>query len=256
MSNKGNYRQDAIMKLLIQEKTVAVEELAKLFSVTPTTIRRDLLELEANHQIIRSRGYAFLNEDYNTDDNRYRINMFHSEKQRIAKRAMQMVSSNSSLLLDSGTTILELAKELNVHNEFRNICIITNGLDVALSLSGFSTVSMPPGVVDHYSKTIYGVKTTEFFSGIHADIAFIGSCGILHTNGPTISTPFLLDIKQKMIQVSNKVILLIDSSKFLSSGFYPFCDFNQIDAIITVETGENKESIENLRNDGIEVILA
>ena len=47
MSNKGNYRQDAIMKLLLQKKAVAVDELSKLFSVTPTTIRRDLLELEA-----------------------------------------------------------------------------------------------------------------------------------------------------------------------------------------------------------------
>ena len=62
MSNKGNYRQDAIMKLLLQKKAVAVDELSKLFSVTPTTIRRDLLELEANHQIRRSRGYAFLSE--------------------------------------------------------------------------------------------------------------------------------------------------------------------------------------------------
>ena len=256
MSNKGNYRQDAIMKLLLQKKSAAVDELSKMFSVTPTTIRRDLLELEANHQIVRPRGYAFLSEDHDTDDNTYRIGMFQSEKQRIAKRALQMIHNNSSILLDSGTTLLELAKELNSHKELTNSCIITNGLDIALSLSNFSTVSMPPGVVHHYSKTIYGVKTAEFFSGIHADIAFIGSCGILHTVGPTISTPFLLDIKQKMIQVSNKVVLLIDSSKFLSSGFYPFCGFNEIDTLITVETEENKESIDRLRDEGIEVILA
>ena len=129
MSNKGNYRQDAIMKLLLQKKAVAVDELSKLFSVTPTTIRRDLLELEANHQIRRSRGYAFLNEDYNNDDNRYRIGMFQSEKQRIAKRALQMIDNHYSILLDSGTTILELAKELNVHKELNNSCIITNGPD-------------------------------------------------------------------------------------------------------------------------------
>ena len=256
MSNKGNYRQDAIMKLLLQKKSAAVDELSKMFSVTPTTIRRDLLELEANHQIVRSRGYAFLSEDHDTDDNTYRIGMFQSEKQRIAKRALQMIHNNSSILLDSGTTLLELAKELNSHKELTNSCIITNGLDIALSLSNFSTVSMPPGVVHHYSKTIFGVKTAEFFSVIHADIAFIGSCGILHTVGPTISTPFLLDIKQKMIQVSNKVVLLIDSSKFLSSGFYPFCGFNEIDTLITVETEENKESIDRLRDEGIEVILA
>lgn len=256
MSSKGNYRQDAIMKLLLQKKTVVVDELSKLFSVTPTTIRRDLLELEANHQIVRARGYAFLSEEYNTDDNRYRIGMFQSEKQRIAKRAAQMISDNSSVLLDSGTTLLELAKELNSHKELTNLCIITNGLDVALSLPNFSTVSMPPGVVHHFSKTIYGVNTTEFFAGIHADIAFIGSCGILHTSGPTISTPFLLDIKQKMVQISNRVVLLIDSSKFLSSGFYPFCDFTEIDTIVTIETEENKEGIDKLREKGIEVILA
>ena len=256
MALKNNPRQDAIMKLLIQKKIVSVDELSKMFSVTPTTIRRDLLELEANHQLSRSRGYAYLNENFNNSDNKDRINMFQAEKRRIATCAIQMIHSNSSVLLDSGTTIFELARQLNTHTEMENVCIITNGLDVALSLTNFSTVSMPPGVVHHYSKAIFGVNTTEFFSEIRADITFMGSCGILHTTGPTISTPFLMDIKHKMVEISNKVILLIDSSKFLSSGFYPVCSFRDIDAIITVETEENKDSISQLRNSGIEVILA
>ena len=88
MTNKGNYRQDAIMKLLLQKKAVAVDELSKLFSVTPTTIRRDLLELEANHQIRRSRGYAFLNEDYNNDDNRYRLSSCSSLKSSGSQSAL------------------------------------------------------------------------------------------------------------------------------------------------------------------------
>lgn len=249
-------RHDSIVKILMQRKKISVEELAEILSVTPTTIRRDLLELEGKHQVIRPRGYAMLNEDYAATDNHFRTDLFLDEKKRIAQCALEMVNSHSSIFLDSGTTLLEFAKRLNTHTELENISIVTNALDIATALFNNPLISMPGGVLHHYSKSLFGVDTSTYFSNIHADIAFMGTNGILNCPGLTVSTPLLLDIKKNMVASANRIVALSDSSKFMRRGIYTYCPFEKIDTLITVLTPENESAVNHLQEQGVHVIFA
>lgn len=242
-------RQDCIMKLLMQKNKMAVDELAIMLSVTPTTIRRDLLVLEEKHQVIRTRGFALLNEDFRSDyDGHLRTELFYNEKLRIAEKALELVTSHSSLFLDSGTTILKFARELNRQTDLEDINIVTNAIDVAQSLSNINQIFMPGGVLHHYSKVLFGIDTADYFKDIHADIAFMGTNGLQNCPGLTVSIPFFLDIKRNMIRSASKVVALADSSKFMCRGIYTYCEYNEVDILITVQTPENEAALDKIRN--------
>lgn len=252
-------RQDHIMKLLMQKKKMSVEALAVILSVTPTTIRRDLLVLEEKHQITRSRGYAIFCEDYHVQYNGcFRAELFFSEKQRIAKKALEMVKSHSSIFLDSGTTVLEFAKELNLRSDLEDINIVTNALDIAQALYNNNQIFMPGGILHHYSKVLFGIDTASYFKDINADIAFMGTNGLYNTPGLTVSIPHFLDIKKNMVQSTTKVVALADSSKFMCNGIYTYCPYSHLDTLITVETPENERALSRLkeRNPDLEILLA
>lgn len=252
-------RQDHIMKLLMQRKKISVEELAAILSVTPTTIRRDLLVLEEKHQITRTRGYAMFNDGYHVQYNgHFRTELFYNEKQQIARKALEMVHSHSSLFLDSGTTLLEFAKELNQRSDFEDINIVTNAIDIAQALYNNNQIFMPGGVLHHYSKVLFGINTAAYFKDINADIAFMGTNGLLNSPGLTVSIPHFLDIKKNMISSASKVVAVADSSKFMCNGIYTYCRYEELDVLITVQTEENEEAIERLgaQYPRLEIVLA
>lgn len=243
-------RQDQIMKILMQRKKVSVEELAAMLSVTPMTIRRDLLVMEEKHQVNRSRGFALFNEDFPVQySGQLRAELFHMEKQKIAKKALELIRSHTSIFLDSGTTVLEFAKELNLQKNLEDINIVTNAIDVALALSDNNQIFMPGGVLHQYSKVLFGVNTASYFADIHADFAFMGTNGLLDCPGLTVSIPHFLDIKKNMVQSATRVVALVDSSKFVCRGIYTYCEFTKIDILITVKTPDNEEALEKLARD-------
>ena len=236
-------RLDHIMKLLMQRKKISVEELASILNVTPTTIRRDLLVLEEKHQITRTRGYALFNDEYHVQYNGHlRTELFYDEKQRIASKALELVHSHSSIFLDSGTTVLEFAK----------------AIDIAQALYNNNQIFMPGGVLHHYSKVLFGINTASYFKDINADIAFMGTNGLLNSPGLTVSIPHFLDIKKNMINSATKVVGMADSSKFMCNGIYTYCNYEDLNVLITVKTEENEGALERLagRYPGLEIVLA
>lgn len=250
-------RHDAILKLLIKQKTLSVNELSDVLKVTPTTIRRDLLVLEEKNQIIRTQGYAHINEEEDfTYDSPIINDIFIGEKKRIAKKAVEMLYLDIAIFLDSGSTLMQLAKEINLRPQLSDINIVTHAYDIAAAISNNRHISMPGGVVHHYSHSVFGIDTAEFYANIQADIAFIGTNGFHDCPGLTVSLPLMLEIKQNMVKSARRIVALADSSKFLSRGTYTFCDFENVDTLITIATPENEEMIDNLRKMGIEIILA
>lgn len=256
--NMGNYnRYDAIMKLLMQHKKISVDTLATKLNVTPTTIRRDLLILEEKRQITRTRGYAHLNENFDfAFDGSIIEDMFKEEKMRIAKKAVELVYHEATIFLDSGSTLLEFAKEINMQPHLSNINIVTHSYDIASTISNNQHISMPGGVVHHSSHSLFGVETADFFSAIHAEVAFMGTNGFCDCPGLTVSLPLMLQTKKNMVKSAQRIVALADSSKFIGRGLYTYCDFSDVDTLITVSTPENKKKIDELRDMGIEIILA
>ena len=126
-------RKEKIMELLRQNKRTSIGELTEMFQVSGTTIRTYLTELEKAGKLVRTHGGAMLNEDVLDMEESIsaRKDKRMEEKQKIAKTARAMIEDGDMILLDSGTTTLELAKLLKDAN---NLTVVTNDLQIALEL--------------------------------------------------------------------------------------------------------------------------
>ena len=248
MSN--TYRLDQIYNILLKKKTATVEELAAGFQVTPTTIRRDLLELEGRKLIYRTRGAAFLLEGRMAD-----ANIFVDEKRRIAAAAAAFVTNGMSIALDSGTSVLALSRHLAESPTLSEVDFITHSPKVALEVSKRFHVSLPGGAMSPQNEFLVGSETEEFYKKINADIAFLGSMGVYNCNGLTVSNPLQMSVKHHSAQCASRRIALLDSGKFSMRGMYMFCDYKDIDIMITVKTPDNEAQLDRIADMGVELIL-
>lgn len=249
MSN--SYRLDQIYAMLLRNDKASVEELAQIFRVTPTTIRRDLLILEERQLIYRSRGMAFVR---GTSDNT--PNIFDMEKKRIAAKAAQYVSNGTTLAMDSGTTVQAVVNHLLNDERINELDIITHSLSTAQLAAREFNVSIPGGAIFNKMDTMIGLEVEEFYKNINVDIAFLGSTGVYNCAGLTLSYPVQLLVKKSSALCADKRIAVLDSSKFIRRGIYVFCDWSQIDILITVKTDENKEQLDRIAKHGVEIVLA
>jgi DeoR/GlpR family transcriptional regulator of sugar metabolism len=207
-------RRETIVDFLKKEAKISVEELAERLKVSQVTIRKDLDTLEKRGLIERSHGNASFSQQ-----SRFNIAFLEKlqlqarEKELIAKAAASYIHEGDSIILDSGTTTLSLAKALV--GKFKSLFVITNSVPAALELTkaGYDLLLVGGQVRNHSLALIgpWGVKNLETY---HVDRAFMGTSGITLSHG--FSTPDSLDaqMKQAMIRIADKAYVLTDSSKF------------------------------------------
>lgn len=248
MSN--SYRLDHIYNILLQQKEASVEELAEIFHVTPTTIRRDLLELEERKLIYRTRGSAFLLESGLSE-----ANIFMDEKKRIAAAAATYVRNGMSIALDSGSTVRTLASHLIDDRSMLNLDFVTHSPEIAMLVCKRFNVSIPGGSLTPACEFMVGVEVENFYKKINVDVAFLGSTGVYNCAGLTVSYPLQLQVKKYSALCADKRIALLDSSKFSRRGIYVFCEFENIDTLITVQTKENADQLKRIADLGAEIVL-
>ncbi|MGT2661357.1 DeoR/GlpR family DNA-binding transcription regulator [Streptococcus urinalis] len=153
------------------------------------------------------------------------------EKQSIARYAMQMIEGNHSLILDNGTTTLATCKYLNT---MPSMDIFTTSLDITNHLNGdLHQVFLTGGRKREKNMAMIGHWTQQILKSIHVDVCLLGTTGILDANGPTSHSYQELTIKQTIMEQSDLVYLLADSSKFQEKGLHEYAKWSNIDAIIT-----------------------
>lgn len=246
----NSYRLDQIYSILLRDKQATVEKLAENFHVTATTIRRDLLVLEEQKLIYRTRGSAFLLENGEPE-----TNIFVEEKKRIATAAVKYVRPGMSIALDSGSTVGALVNHLVNDQSMCNLDFVTHSPVNALHISKRFNTSIPGGSLVPNSEFMVGIEVEDFYKKINVDLAFLGSTGVFNCSGLTVSYPLQLQVKRYSALCADKRIALLDSSKFSRRGIYVFCDFKDIDVLITVKTKENASQLERIENMGVEVVL-
>ncbi|MGL4985994.1 MAG: DeoR/GlpR family DNA-binding transcription regulator [Treponemataceae bacterium] len=248
-------RQHEIIRLLQIKNIMRVSDIADHLKVTQTSIRRDLMQLEQDNVISRSHGQAKLTyfQEAQKLSVRYELNI--QEKKEIARAAYQLIKPNDSVILDSGTSTLALAEVLS--QKPLPLSLITNSIPVATALASEQKmhITVSGGLLHPETMSLLGPDCDTFYEKIVADTAFIGSTGIHPIAGLTSSSPFQVSLKRKIIQSASKVIALVDSSKFLSSGINIFCGFDRLFCIITSKTKENKAILANLKEKGVKIIL-
>lgn len=252
---RNTKRQNEILTLLQENYSMSVEDIAKHFYLTPTSIRRDLAYLESNKFITRSRGYAHCATYPKVSDFDNRNNTNNEEKQRIAVAAAKLIGPRESIIFDSGSSALALANEMK-KLPLPNMTIITNSIPIAIALGSIYSVMLSSGILNYSDMSLIGPDADRYFQSIIADKAFIGATGVNSTVGLTASSPFHVTIKQRMINASSDVIALLDSSKFSACGVNMFTEFSKISTIVTTHVPENEKKLQQLEDMGIHIIYA
>lgn len=251
------YRRAKILEDLEQKGQITVNELSEMFKVSKVTIRNDLVLLEKQNMLIRARGGAIkvklsrMGFDPSISDKQRE---FQTEKQRIGKAAVKLIQEGDTILLDSGTTTTEIAKNLGT---FKSLTIITNALNIASILSEYEgcSIFMPGGFLRKNSLSLVGVLADESFQKFFCDKLFLGTDGFDTTYGLSTANSEEAHLNQIMIKNAKKVIVVADSSKFEKRRFAFIGPISDVDIVIT-DSGITNEHKNRLEKNGIKVIFA
>jgi DeoR family fructose operon transcriptional repressor len=250
----GEERKAKIVEYVNRNQRAMVQELCQAFDVSEATIRRDLKELEDAKLLKRTHGGAISLESVNYEApfaDREITNQ--AEKIAIAKKAVELIENGDTILLDSGTTTLQLAKLLSA---FTNLSVVTNSLLIAKELQhlpGIETL-VTGGTLRKETIAMVGPIADHTLSMIRVDKAFVATNGLDVKVG--LTTPNLIEAatKRSMIQSAKQVILLTDRSKFGKVSLAKFADVSDIHVCIT-DQGTPGAFVEQLESRGIEMIL-
>ena len=250
-------RRIKLIEKLKSNGKVDVKELSTALGVTGVTIRNDLEQLEKKNILIRARGGAIKieqnnhNEDYPLSD-KQKKNLV--EKREIGKKASELITSGNTIILDSGSTIHELAKNLK---NFEELTVITNALNVATLLAEYKNVNVivPGGSLKKNSLSLFGIIAEKGFKDFFCDKLFLGVDGFDLDFGISTPSPEEAHLNQIMIEISKEVIVLADSSKFERRGFAFIAPINKINTVIT-DKGILPEQKKKLETMGVRVIVA
>lgn len=226
-------RRDNIIQILNKEGKVRVDELSEQFSVTTVTIRNDLDFLEKKGILHRTHGGALIRKNVYEDPTLEEKQKLHSEeKQHIGKKAVEMIEDGDSILLDSGTTTLEISRHLEGK---KNLTVMTNAMQIAMDLVGKSeiTVMLTGGTVRSESYSLVGPDSENMINNYFFDKLFLGVDGLDIEHGLTTPNPMEAQLNRMMVERAQKVIAVTDSSKFGRHSFSYICDLDVISTVIT-----------------------
>lgn len=240
-------RLNKIKEILYKEKRVDVFELSELFSVTEVTIRRDLDKLEQQGFLVKIYGGAVLNDDKIqsptfTESEDKTI----EEKRMIGKIAAQMIENGDAIYLSSGTTALEIARNL----KDKKVTVVTNDLMIGHGLKDSLGIKVivTGGDLIQSTSTLVGGFALQALKGININKAFIGVKGVHIDSGYTVDSYEEVMVIEAVKRISNEIIVVADYSKFNCTGFARLGDLMMAKKIITnkqIPTDYKKYYFEN-----------
>jgi len=246
-------RRAQIMKRVLEHGRVDVTDLAEEFEVTGETIRRDLTELQGERLVRRVHGGAVpwrgsimvprleVREGHNV-----------AEKRRIARAAAVEIPEVGSIIIDSGSTALQLA---DVLDRERELTVITNHLPIVRSLA---TTDRPDiivlgGTLRRRTMAFVDEIGVETLNGVSVDVAFIGWDGMSPERGFTTPYREEVAIKRAMMAAARRVVMMFDHSKLGNEQLYRFAEIGEVDIIYT-DSGMDEAAATLLEDQGPMVV--
>lgn len=246
-------RQQKIVELVNQRKSVRVSELSKMFEVTEETIRRDLEKLEKDKKLARSHGGAVSLHPNDSLEIPYseREIMNVKEKQQIALESIKYVQEGDKIILDASTTAWYMAKTL----PDIPLTVMTNSIKVAMELSGKKqiTVISTGGTLLSKSLSYVGPLAETSFESYHFDKAFISCKGLHLERGLSESDEQQARVKKKMIESTDCIYVMVDYSKFGSLAFSKIGNLDVVNRIVT-DSHTDDLTLQRLKDKGLDVI--
>ena len=251
----ANQRRKKILELLREDGAAKVTNLSKIFKVSDVTIRHDLEKLEKDEFVTREHGGAFLKEVESLVRSFALINKSNMDKKAvIGKHAAGLIEEGDTIILDSGSTTTEVAKNLVGR---KNLTVITNALNIALILGAEPDLEiiMTGGEFKPPTLSLTGQKAATFFQDVHVDKLFLATAGISLRSGLTYPSLSDIVVKKAMIDVAETVYLVADSTKIGKGALASLGALSLIDFIIT-DSGIGKDHLKLFRDHDIKIITA
>ena len=250
-------RQARIIGLLKEEKSVTIKDLAQRLDVSVITIRRDFEELSRSGQIKKVYGGAVLPDTPPGQPGQpfftSRLHQQRAEKIHIAAEAARLVEDGDLILLDIGTTCLEVARQLK---DRKHLTVLTNSIPILVELmdSELEVYSLG-GQLRSKQQSLYGSIALKSLGDFCVNRAFISVAGITLANGLTGHNRDSAELCAAIIQRAEQAVLVADSRKFGKNSMAVIGPLDCVDTIIT-DAGLSKEYADEIRARGIDLIIA
>lgn len=248
-------RRRLIRELVQAQGRVSVEELSTRFDISVVTIRSDLNALAAAGLVVRTHGGALAQSDTEELPITVKQKLHHDQKVRIAIEAVRLIRDGETIMLDSGTTTAEIAKQIR-SLRIESLNVITNALNIAVLLASTPHVNliMLGGQLRPHSYSLSGPQAVAALEGLYADRLFLGVDSLDPDIG--LMTPHLLEaqLNLQMLKNSREVIAVADSSKLMKRNLSVIAGVEQIDKLIT-DRSADPAIVEQLRRRGVDVTL-
>lgn len=247
-------RKKQILDMLKISDAVTVQELVDAFDVTGATVRTDLRELEAARQLIRTHGGAVSITKSAYEEKPERRANDHLKIQ-IAKKAVEYINNGDSIILDTGTTTLALAKQI-VNSPLKDLKIVTNDFNIAgvLEYGDNGDIYLAGGNIRKEYHCAVGYQVAKFFNMFAVDKAFLGASTFSLTSGFATPNMETSELKQVAMSIAKQTYILCDSLKFGKKSFFCFAGIDDIDYLIT-NNDINEEHIKEIRKHNAELVL-
>ncbi len=251
---KAAERQLRIRQMFESRDFLDLETLCRELDASESSVRRDLDILEEDRVLRRvyggavpvqqpaSRAFDFAEATERSSD----------EKSRIARLTAGLVEDGQTVILDGGSTVAAVARELAA----KSLHILTNSLPIAESLESLRNIelTLTGGYLDPRLRVLLGPFCEQMLSGIRADIVIMG-IGSVTEAGFSNNNTLVVGSEQKMIEIAGKVIIVADRSKFGRGGMFPVAPLKAADILVS-DRDLPQSYVDLLSSNGVEVLLA
>lgn len=228
-------RINKIRELIEAQGRISLDELMERFKdYSSMTLRRDLIYLEEQGEIIRVRGGAISVKEFQKETEDFfheRTALNVEEKKIIAEKCASILETGLSIFIDSGSTSLFLVKQmLDV-----NYTIITNGINIALELARkkMPAITILGGMLSRNNFATSGMACERQLEGLNINMAIMGTTAFTLDGGFTCGSQPEAELKRLVLKKAKRKIMLMDSSKVDKVMPYTFAAFGDIDVLIS-----------------------
>ncbi len=248
-------RKQKILEMISMKEKVTVGELVGRFKVSSATIRNDLRQMGHSGQLLRTHGGAILIPRSGFEpENIPRETPGIEDSRDIAACALEQIESGDTLVLDTGTATLELARLLYAR---RNLVVVTNDIRIAAVLEDAEAVTLIllGGTLKKGAHASSGPHARAMLLELAVDKAFLCVQGLNMAKGATADDVNLAEMKKAMMAISGRHFFLCESAKLGKSAFAQFADADRLGAVVTDKKAD-PALVGQLQEAGVQVILA
>jgi DeoR family ulaG and ulaABCDEF operon transcriptional repressor len=254
-------REKLIMSLLEARGFLSFRELEAQLDASPATIRRDLERMATQGQLARVRGgvqpvgegvQGAAMPHLSGVPFHENINRHPNEKAAIGRAAAALCAPGEGVMIDGGSTTLQMCPYL----AGLNLQVLTNSLHIVSALlpQAGTRILLPAGTVFREQNIILSGEGEDAMPRFHAPKLFMGAAA-LGAQGLMQADPVLVAAERRLIERADRIIVLIDSSKFLGSSGHVVCGLDEIDTVVT-DAGVTDADRRMIEGAGVRLVVA